>query len=86
MSNTDHPLRKLETRTYFSDVWGAKAFFGDGKKFPIAFSGATIDEATAKAEEFRKDVLGKYETAYRNRRKAILEAVERRKRKNAGIT
>lgn len=85
MDNIVHPLRKLEVRTFYSDVWGAKAFFGDGKTFPIVFSGATIDEATERAETFRHDTLQKHEKAYRNRRLAVLKAAEKRKRKDAGL-
>jgi len=88
MTNIVHPLRKLEVRVFFNEAWGAKAFFGNGIEFPIVFSGANIDEATEKAEMFRKESLDKHETAYRNRRKAILEASAKKKRKkvNAGRT
>ena len=76
-----HPLRLLETRTFTNDVWGAVTFFGTGKKFPIYFKGSTAEESEERAEEFRRETLEKYEKAYLARRKAAVEAAERRKKK-----
>ena len=76
-----HPLRKLEVRAYSNDIWGWVAFFGDGKNFPVYFRGSTEQEVTEKAEQFRRESLEKHEKAYLARRKAMVEAAERRKKK-----
>lgn len=82
MTQEAHPLSRLELRTFTNDVWGAVTFFGTGKAFPIYFRGGTEYEAVEKAEQFRRETLEKYEKAYLARRKAAVEAAERRRRQS----
>ena len=81
MTDKLHPLRTKELRTYVNPIWGAVSFFGTGKDYPIYFRGGTLEEAENKAEAFRRETLDKYEKAYLARRKAAVEAAEKRKKK-----
>ena len=66
----EHPIRKLDVRTYSSPVHGCIAQFGDGRAFPIIFRAPTVIDVLEKAELFRQEVLEKHEATYIARKKA----------------
>jgi hypothetical protein len=80
---TNYPLRGIEIRTYGSKKWGWKAQFGDGRTFPIVFSGQTEADVVAKAEAFRAEAIEKHEAKYLARKAAAAKARQSRKRRAA---
>lgn len=83
MSAHHHPIRGLPIRVYVCE--GApmpfRAFFGDGRSFPVYFDGPRREDAAAAAEAFRMDVIAKHEAAYAARASSIAKARGARQRK-----
>ena len=78
-----HPIREQRIHVWMRLTHGKcyRAFIGDGRAFPIFFDGATFEEAEARAEAFRADVIAKHEAAFSARKVALEQAREARARK-----
>lgn len=71
----DMPIMLYQCLNPEPGVPAFKAFFGDGRKFPIVFDGRDADECVTKAVDFVKDKIVSREAA-----KARLEAINEQRK------
>ena len=82
----EHPIRKLDIRSFSNPKHGWIAQFGDGRAFPVVFRGNSEGEVYTKATDFRQGVIDKHEATYISRKRMSEASKARAAAKKKALT